>query len=147
MRIVNTDDGVGTGENRLARGGEKGDGSREPVVGTRWAKGPSGMLREDSVQPTQLTSERSVAVTARARVDLPTPAAPVSTTPPPVPPVNVERTESNSAGRSSNCHRLAMSSECKCPRRVSRRERDPRNTAVLTGMIAWWRQHRLTARG
>jgi hypothetical protein len=86
-------------------------GSRDPDAGMRWAKTPSGMLREDSVQPTHCTPVCSDSVTARARVVLPTPATPISTTPPPRSLVNVERIESNSAGRSSNCQTLPVWAE------------------------------------
>ena len=82
-------------------------GSRDVDGLTKCAITPSGMLREDSVHATQRTGERSDAVTVRAKVVLPTPAAPNKTTPPLSRPVNTDRIASNSAVRSINCQREA----------------------------------------
>jgi hypothetical protein len=50
-------------------------GSRDADVGTHCANTPSGILRDDSVHATQRTCDRNEAVTVRASVVLPTPAA------------------------------------------------------------------------
>jgi hypothetical protein len=83
-------------------------GSRGPVEPTHGANAPSGRLREVSVHAAQCTGAVSDAVTVRARVVLPTPAAPITTTPRQSVPVSAARIDSCSTGRSSNCQRLAI---------------------------------------
>src|SRR6185503_16904577 len=90
-------------------------GSRDDDGCTRCAKTPSGMLRDDSVDATQCTCERNDPVTARARVVLPTPAAPTNTTPQQSLPVSADRTAPNSDGRSTICQPCAMALKCNSP--------------------------------
>src|SRR5690606_21809511 len=94
--------------------------SRDTEVPTRWAKTPSGMLRDDCVEATQCTWERSDPATARASVVLPTPGSPTSTTPQDSLPVRADRTAPNSAGRSTICQIGAMPwSVDRCARQFS----------------------------
>jgi hypothetical protein len=66
------------------------------------------MLREVSVHAAQCTGAVSESVTVRARVVLPTPAAPITTTPRQSGRVSAERITSRWTGRSSNCQLPAM---------------------------------------
>ena len=79
-------------------------GSRDPDEDTQWANAPSGMLRDDSVHAAQCTFRFNDAVTVRAKVVLPTPAAPTRTTPQLSVPLRAARMASCSAGRSKSCH-------------------------------------------
>ncbi len=111
-------------------------GSREADGLTQCAKAPSGMLREDSVHAAQRTLERGDAMTLRANVVLPTPAAPTKTTPQLSVPPNADRMASCSTGRSSNCQRRPMESECMSLHRLSEPYRT--SAAKIRSMHAEW---------
>ena len=100
VSVVDADNRVLRGVNRLAGGGQAGDRITRAAGPTRCAKTPNGIDRADSVPATQCTGVVIDWVTARARVVLPTPASPNSTMPEKsFPPAKAERIAPNSSSR------------------------------------------------
>ena len=96
--------------------GQRVAGVREPLgasgqrrAGSSGANAPSGSEAAERVARTHATSASARSAAAATSRVLPTPAGPVTTTPPAEPPASASATNASSAPRPASGHRMARS--------------------------------------